>query len=120
MKTEAKRIRRKRSIRRKIFGSAERPRMSVHKSLKNISVQIIDDVQNKTLCSLSTLSPKMKEKIKAKTYKSVNSAKMLGEEIAKIAAQKNIKKIVFDRSGYQYHGAVKALADAAREGGLEF
>ena len=90
MKKEEKRLRRKRSIRRKVSGSPERPRMSVYKSHKNINVQIIDDVQSKTLCGLSTLSPKVKEKLKMKNYKNVNSAKMLGEEIAKIAVQKNI------------------------------
>ncbi|MFQ5952577.1 MAG: 50S ribosomal protein L18 [Candidatus Omnitrophota bacterium] len=120
MEKEKRRTRRKRSIRRKIFGSPERPRMTVHKSLKNISVQIIDDVQNRTLCGLSTLSPKVREKLKTATCKGTNSAKVLGEEVAKAAIEKNIKKVVFDRSGYRYHGAVKALADAARESGLEF
>jgi large subunit ribosomal protein L18 len=120
MKKEARRLRRKRSIRRKVFGSAERPRMSVHKSLKNISVQIIDDIQNKTLCSLSTLSPRVREKLDSKTRKNAKFAKVLGGEIAKIAVEKGITKVVFDRSGYNYLGAIKTLADAARENGLQF
>ncbi|MGB2662186.1 MAG: 50S ribosomal protein L18 [Candidatus Omnitrophota bacterium] len=120
MKNEERRLRRKRSIRRKVSGSPERPRMSVHKSHKNINVQIIDDVGNKTLCSLSTLSPKVQEKLSAATRKNVKSAAVLGEEIAKIAAEKSITKVIFDRSGYNYHGAVKAIADAARKGGLQF
>ncbi len=120
MRKEEKRLRRKRSIRRKISGSAEKPRMSVHKSLKNISVQIVDDVENKTLCSVSTLSSNVRGKLKTSTRKNIKAAEILGEEIAKIAAEKKITKIVFDRSGYNYHGAVKALADAARKGGLKF
>jgi large subunit ribosomal protein L18 len=120
MKRDKQRSRRKMSVRRKIFGGPEKPRMSVHKSLKNISVQLIDDIENKTLCSLSTLSPKVREKLTAPTRKSIKAAEVLGEEIAKIAAGKNIKKVVFDRSGYMYHGSIKALADAARKGGLQF
>ena len=120
MKIEKQRARRKKSVRRKIFGSPERPRMSVHKSLRNITVQIIDDVQNKTICGLSTLTPVVREKLKTKSYKNVDSAKVLGTEIAKLAIEKNVKKIVFDRSRYLYHGAIKALAEAAREEGLKF
>jgi large subunit ribosomal protein L18 len=120
MRKEQKRIRRKRSIRRKVSGTAERPRMSVHRSLKNINVQIVDDIQNKTICSLSTLSPAIRGKADAKTRKNINFATALGEEIAKIAQEKGIKKVVFDRSGYRYLGAVKAFAEAARKGGLDF
>jgi large subunit ribosomal protein L18 len=120
MKKLQRRLRRKRAIRRKISGSAEKPRMSVHKSLKNITVQLIDDIENKTLCSMSTLSPKVRERLTAPTRKNNKAAEVLGEEIAKLAAEKKITKVVFDRSGYTYHGAVKALADAARKGGLQF
>jgi len=94
--------------------------MSVHKTLKNITVQIIDDVDGRTLCGLSTLSEKVKSRIKTGTRKSVASAEVLGEEIAKEAKAKGISKVVFDRAGKRYHGAVKALADAARKNGLEF
>ncbi|MGB2630691.1 MAG: 50S ribosomal protein L18 [Candidatus Omnitrophota bacterium] len=120
MKREKQRSRRKMSVRRKIFGSPGKPRMSVHKSLKTITVQIIDDVQSKTICGLSTLTPSVREKLKAKSGKNIDAAKVLGTEIAKLAAEKNVKKIVFDRSRYLYHGAVKALAEAARKAGLEF
>ena len=120
MKKEQRRLRRKKSIRKKISGSMEKPRMSIHKSLKNISVQIINDIENKTLCSASTLSPKVREKLSAATRKNIKAGEVLGEEIARLAAEKNITKVVFDRSGYTYHGAVKALADAARKGGLKF
>ena len=120
MKKQEAKTRRKRSIRKKVFGTSERPRMSVHKSLKNLSVQITDDVEGKTLCGLSTLSGKVKDRIKKSTKKNASSAEVLGEEIAKDAASKGIKKVVFDRSGYRYHGVVKTLADAARKNGLEF
>ncbi|MFH1552742.1 MAG: 50S ribosomal protein L18 [Candidatus Omnitrophota bacterium] len=116
------RNRRKRSIRKKVVGNAERPRMSVHKSNRNIYVQIINDIEGKTLCGASTrlVEAKGKGKTSAITRKNVNFASVLGEEIAKTASGKGIKKIVFDRAGYQYHGAVKALADAARKNGLQF
>ncbi|MBF0493938.1 MAG: 50S ribosomal protein L18 [Candidatus Omnitrophica bacterium] len=112
--------RRKTSIRKKVSGTAERPRMCVNKSLKNIYVQIIDDVQGKTLCGMNTLSSAVKEKIKTVTRKNTASAVALGEGIAKLAAAKGIKKVVFDRAGYKYHGVVKALADSARKNGLQF
>ena len=120
MKKKKAMIRRKRSIRKKVSGSSERPRMSVHKTLKNITVQVIDDVEGKTLCGLSTLSSKIKSRISKNTKKDISSAAILGEEIAKDAVAKGIKKVVFDRAGYRYHGAVKALAEAARKNGLEF
>lgn len=109
------RIRRKRGIRKKIYGSADRPRISVKKSLKFISAQLVDDDKGVTLVSASTMEKDFKEK-----GKSVEAAKFVGEQLAKRAAEKNIKKAVFDRNGYPYHGKVKALADAARENGLEF
>ena len=112
--------RRRKSIRKRISGTPDRPRLCVHKSLKNITVQVIDDINGKTLCGISSLSPAMKEKFKAGTRKNINVATALGEEIAKNAIEKGIKEVVFDRSGYRYHGAVKALADAARKQGLQF
>jgi len=115
-----RRNRRKKSIRNKIFGTMDRPRMSVHKTNRDIYVQIIDDVDGKTLCGMSTKTLAVKDKKKAYTRKNVNFAIRLGEEIAKTAVSKGIKKITFDRCGYRYHGVVKTLADAARKHGLEF
>lgn len=111
-----RRKRRKGTIRRKVIGTPDKPRMSVYKSNANLYVQLIDDTASKTLCSASTL----KSEQKAKSRANIKSAAFVGEEVAKIAAGKGIKKVVFDRSGYRYHGVVKALADAARKNGLEF
>ena len=118
MKKLIRKDRRKRSIRKKISGTSERPRMTVHKSNKNIFVQIIDDIEGKTICGVSTLIPAFKSK--ADTRKNLNFAVSIGEEIAKAAQEKGVKKVVFDRAGYKYHGVVKAVADAARKNGLEF
>ena len=99
-------------IRRKLAGTPERPRLSVHRSLNNIYAQVIDDQNGVTLASAST--------IKQKTGGNIASAKEIGKAVAEAAVAKGIKKVVFDRGGYLYHGRVKALADAAREAGLEF
>jgi large subunit ribosomal protein L18 len=99
-------------IRRKLAGSTERPRLNVYRSLNHIYAQVIDDQTGVTIVSAST--------IKAKTGGNVAAAKEVGAEIAKKAVEKGIKKVVFDRGGYLYHGRIKALADAAREAGLEF
>ncbi|MGB9595656.1 MAG: 50S ribosomal protein L18 [Candidatus Poribacteria bacterium] len=112
------RIKRHRRVRKRIYGTPERPRLSVFKSLNHIYAQIIDDVSSTTLVSASTLSPDVREKIKSGG--TVESAKLVGEVIGKKALDKKISKVVFDRSGYPYHGRVKALAEAAREAGLEF
>ena len=120
MKKEKMRARRKKSIRKKISGTAERPRMCVHKSLRNISVQIVDDIEGKTILGLTTLSGKVKDKIKKSTKKDISTAQVLGEEVAKEAVAKGISKVIFDRSGYRYHGVIKTVADAARKNGLEF
>lgn len=113
-----RRMRRKKSIRKKVFGSKDRPRMCIHKTNKNIYVQIIDDVDSKTLCAVSTSSKELAGP--EKTHKNMNFAIKVGEKIAKLAVDKGVQKIVFDRAGYKYHGVVKALADAARKGGLQF
>ena len=105
-----------RSIRRKIVGTAERPRLSVYRSLKNIFVQIIDDSTGTTLVSASTIA----KGAKAQSGGNVEAAKKVGEAIAKKALEKGISNVVFDRGGYIYTGRVKALADAAREAGLKF
>ena len=113
-----KRNRRKKSIRKKVSGTQDRPRMCVHKSNKNLYIQIVNDIEGKTLCGVSTT--KAGDDAKQDTRKNIKFAALLGEEIAKTAISKGIKKVVFDRGGYLYHGSVKALAEAARKGGLEF
>ena len=116
-KTDRKmeRTRRHIRVRRKISGTAERPRLCVYRSNSNIYVQVIDDVAGKTLAQASTLDKEIKTKHSNKV-----AAKEVGALIAKRAIEKNIKSVVFDRGGYIYHGVVKELAEAAREGGLEF
>ncbi|MBM3736202.1 MAG: 50S ribosomal protein L18 [Acidobacteria bacterium] len=101
-------------IRKKIAGTGERPRMAVHRSLKHISVQVIDDRQGVTLAAASS-----REK-GAAAGGNVAGAKAVGKLAAERALEKGIKRIVFDRGGYLYHGRIKAVADAAREAGLEF
>ena len=116
-KTDRKleRTRRHARVRTKVSGTAERPRLCVYRSNTNIYAQIIDDVAGNTLVSASTLDKEVKTK-----NSNVEAAKEVGALIAKRATAKNIKTAVYDRSGYIYHGVVKALAEAAREGGLEF
>jgi len=114
-----RRIRRKKRVRKKVFGTQERPRLSVYRSLKHIYAQIIDDTKGHTLVACSTLSPELREELKGKT-KNKEAAKKVGLLLAKKALEKGIKKVVFDRGYYKYHGRVKALAEGAREGGLEF
>jgi large subunit ribosomal protein L18 len=101
-------------IRRRMTGTAERPRLNVYRSLNHIYVQVIDDSQGVTLASASTVASK------AKTGGNVAAAKAIGKQIAERAKEKGISKVIFDRGGYLYHGRIKALADAAREAGLEF
>lgn len=110
------RFKRKLRIRSRVEGSAERPRLSVFRSNQNLYVQLVDDAKGHTLVSAST----MEEDMKGKVGSSIEGAKKLGVLIAKRALAKNISQIVFDRSGYLYHGRIKALADSAREGGLKF
>ncbi|GHT44941.1 50S ribosomal protein L18 [Endomicrobiia bacterium] len=105
-------------VRSKIKGTQARPRLSVHRGHKHIYAQIIDDSMSITLASASTLSPELKDKIKVTD--TVAAAKFVGDLIAKKAVEKGVKKVVFDRRGYEYAGKIKALADAARENGLEF
>ena len=109
------RERRHARVRRKISGTAERPRLCVYRSNTNLYVQVIDDVAGKTLVSASTLDKEVKTK-----YANKEAAKEVGALIAKRALEKNIKDVVFDRGGYIYHGVVKELAEAARNGGLNF
>lgn len=116
-KTDRKmeRTRRHVRVRRKISGTADRPRLCVYRSNTNLYVQIIDDVAGNTLVSASTLDKEIKTK-----HANKEAAKELGTLIAKKALDKKIETVVFDRGGYIYHGVVKELAEAAREGGLKF
>jgi large subunit ribosomal protein L18 len=111
-------LRRRNHVRKNIVGSAERPRLSVHRSSKNISVQLIDDLRGLTLAAASTLEESLKS---ATPYGgNIKAAKAVGKKIAEVAKEKGISKAAFDRGHYRYHGRIKALADAAREGGLQF
>ena len=101
-------------IRRKLAGTGERPRLNVYRSLNHIYAQVIDDQKGETLVSASTLS------LKVKTGGNVAAAREIGKAVAELAVKQGIKKVVFDRGGYLYHGRIKALADAARAAGLEF
>jgi large subunit ribosomal protein L18 len=105
-------------VRKKLSGTKERPRMSVFFSNENIHVQFIDDIAGKTIAAASTLSKAIPDR--EKLGANVNSAKTIGTIAAKAAIDKGIKAVVFDRGGARYHGKVKALADAAREAGLQF
>src|SRR5690349_10636489 len=110
------RFKRKRRIRARIDGTLERPRLSVFRSNRYLYVQLVDDIKGHTLVAASTLEEDLKDKGRG----SIEGAKELGSLVAKRALAKNISQIVFDRSGYLYHGRIKALADAARENGLKF
>jgi large subunit ribosomal protein L18 len=113
-----KRKKRHLRVRNKVIGTAERPRLNVFRSLKNIYAQLIDDEAGHTLVSASTLDPELKESVK--NGGTVESAELVGELIAKRAREKGFQTVVFDRGGYVYHGRVKALAEGARKGGLQF
>ena len=101
-------------IRRKLSGTEERPRLNVYRSLNHIYAQVIDDQKGETIVATSTLA------LKLKTGGNVAAAKEIGKSIAEKAVEKGIKRVVFDRGGFLYHGRIKALAEAAREAGLEF
>ena len=105
-------------VRNKVNGTAERPRLNVHRSLNQIYCQVIDDSKGVTLVSASTMDKNIAESIKGKTKQ--EAAFIVGETVAKLAIKKGIKAVVFDRAGYIYTGRVKALADGARNGGLDF
>ncbi len=105
-------------IRKALSGTPDRPRLCVYKSLKNFYAQVIDDSTGKVLIGLSTLNKSLKAKLK--TGGNVKAAETLGEAFAEHSLKKGIKKVCFDRGGYLYHGTVKAFADAARKGGMDF
>ncbi len=112
------REKRRRRIRGKISGTAERPRLSVFRSNKHVYAQVIDDVRGHTLAAASTVDAALRPQLDSHTK--VDEAKLVGRLIAERARAAGVSQVVFDRGGYLYHGRVKALADAAREGGLEF
>jgi len=117
-KIEERFERRVRRTRAGLHGTAERPRLSVFRSSRHIYAQVIDDDAGKTLATISTLSKDVKGTVNEANK--TEAAKVVGKAIAKLCKDKGISKVVFDRGGYQYHGRVSALADAAREAGLEF
>ncbi len=106
-------------MRKKVRGTAARPRLSVFRSLRHLSVQFIDDEKGDVLGAISTFSPRFKEKYR-ETGKTVAAARKLGEEAAGRAQELKISEVIFDRGAYRYHGRVKALAEAARKAGLKF
>jgi len=112
-----KRLRRHKRVRKKVFGTPERPRLVVFRSLNHIYAQLIDDTIGHTLVSASSLDPEFP---KDKRGSNIEGAKIVGELIGRRAVERGVKKVVFDRGGYKYHGRVKALAEGAREAGLEF
>jgi large subunit ribosomal protein L18 len=115
----AQRAKKKLAIHKDVFGTAARPRLAVYRSLHHIYAQLVDDSQRKTLATVSSLHKALKDELKSAKGKQ-EKAKLVGKAVAAKAQELKIKKVVFDRSGYLYHGRVKALADGAREGGLEF
>ncbi|MDY6835820.1 MAG: 50S ribosomal protein L18 [Chloroflexota bacterium] len=116
--SRAARVRRHMRVRNKVKGSADRPRLDVFRSANHVYAQIIDDSQGITMVASSTLDLEIRDEVEGKTK--VACAQMVGASIAKRATEKGISQVAFDRGGYKYHGRVKALAEAAREGGLVF
>ncbi|MFP4556056.1 MAG: 50S ribosomal protein L18 [Bacteroidales bacterium] len=117
LKKQKRRLQIKMRIRKKISGTPEKPRLSVFRSNKQISVQVIDDLNGVTLLSASSKVKEIAEKAK---ITKTEQARLVGKLVAKNAQEKGVSNVVFDRNGYLYHGRVKALAEAAREGGLKF
>lgn len=115
-----RRMRRKRGIRKNVFGTPERYRLTVFRSLNHIYAQIVDDTKNHTVASASSLDKEIADKSTAGGSGKIAVSKLVGELLAKRAVGANVSAVVFDRNGYLYHGRVKALADAAREAGLSF
>jgi large subunit ribosomal protein L18 len=114
----AARNRRHTRVRQSVFGTPERPRLSVFRSLSGIYAQVIDDVAGNTLASASTIDPALREQVKG--LKQAEKARLVGKTLAERAVKKGIQTVAFDRGGYKYIGRVKALAEGAREGGLKF
>jgi large subunit ribosomal protein L18 len=116
----AQRERRHKRIRRKVHGTAERPRLVVHRSLKNLEGQLVDDESGRTLLGVSTLAAELRGFQSEGANRKVAHAFAAGQRLAELAKGKGIEAVVFDRGGYQYHGRVKAFAEGARKGGLAF
>ena len=116
--SELARRRRKKRFQKKVRGTSERPRLCVYRSNKHIYAQIVDDQEPRTLAAVSTLSKELTSLADKRATK--EAAQKVGELIAKKAQERNIQKVVFDRNGFLYHGRIQAVADAAREAGLEF
>jgi large subunit ribosomal protein L18 len=114
----ARRDRRKHSVRQRVVGTAQRPRLTVFRSVRNIYAQVIDDDAGVTLCAVSSQSKDLRGQMPHGG--NIAAAKLIGTAVAERAKAKNIETVCFDRGGYRYHGRVKALADAAREAGLKF
>lgn len=112
------RKRRHMRVRRKVHGTAERPRLNIYRSLEHIYAQVIDDDSGRTLCAASTVSGNVRSDVA--TLTKVEQAKAVGKAIAEVARAQGIEQVVFDRGGFPYHGRIKALADGSREGGLVF
>ena len=120
IKKQMMRQRRRKRIRGRLAGSAERPRLAIHRTLQQIYAQVIDDTRGVTLCSADSLELARKGGLGEAKGGAVSGAKAVGAEIAKRAQAAGVTSVAFDRAGYRYHGRVKALADAAREAGLKF
>ena len=121
-RVQQKRQRRQRAhlrVRNRVHGTAERPRLSVFKSLKHVYAQVIDDTQGVTLAQASSLDPEIRGQM-SEAGATIDTAGLVGKAVAERAKEKGVAAVVFDRGGYIYHGKVKAVAEAAREGGLEF
>jgi large subunit ribosomal protein L18 len=115
---EQRRARRHRRVRAKVHGSAERPRLVVHRSINHVEGQVVDDVSGRTLVGLSTLDAALREK--RGEMNKTEASHAAGKALAEKAREMGVTKVVFDRGGYVYHGRVKAFAEGAREGGLDF
>ncbi len=118
VKREIGRISRHKRIRRKILGTAERPRLVIHRSHRNLVAQLVDDISQKTLFGVTTSAKDLR--VKAEGGGNIKRAVLLGEIVAVRAKEKGVSRVVFDRGGYLYHGCIKAFAEAARKAGLEF
>lgn len=115
---ELQRLRRHRTIKLRMEGTAEKPRLVIHRSLKNLVVLVIDDIKNRTIFSMSTLDKEVKQKFASAG--NIKAAEFFGEVFAKRAKEKGVTKLIFDRAGYLYHGRIKAFADSLRKQGLQF
>jgi len=120
IKKQVQRERRKRRVRKHVFGTVDRPRLTVFRSHQNIYAQIIDDTMGTTLASSSTMEKSAKGQLGGKSGGNKAAAAVVGTHLAAKAMEKGIRKVVFDRNGYPFHGRIKDLADAARKAGLEF